>query len=286
MKSILVPIGGSDTDEPAIATALSAARPFSSHLEFIHVRIGAGEAAANIPHTSFAMGPALAGALKDLDDKAAARSAAAAQHFRELCARANIEIRDAPGGAQAVTASWREVDGRAPKRIMFAARHSDLVVIGRARKPNGLPEDFLEELLVGCGRPILIAPSTPPKTLVGTVMICWRESAEAARAVSCAMPLLTNANKVVAVTVAERDEDHTESMAELASHLAWNGVTAEVKVIKGPDPAARLAEAARACEADLIVLGAYGHSRLRELLLGGCTRSFLRHADRPVLMVH
>jgi nucleotide-binding universal stress UspA family protein len=288
MKSILVPISGSATDEPVIEAALCAARLFSSHLEFVHVHVGAGEAALNLPHTGFAMGPALSGALKELDRKAATRSATAAQHFRDLCAQSRIEICDAPGNAQGVTASWHEADGHALRRIMFGARHSDLVVVGRAKKPNGLPADYLEQLLVGCGRPILIAASTPRRTLTGTIMVCWRETAEAARAVSCAMPLLMNAKRVVAVTVAERNEDQAGSMAQLARHLAWNGISAEVQIIKaeGGGPPQLLVAAAQACEADLVVLGAYGHSQLRELLFGGCTQSFLRDADRPVLMMH
>ena len=74
MKSFFVPIGGSDTDEPLFATALAAARPFASHMNFFHVHIGAGQAAVNEPHTTFAMGPALSNALKDLDAKAQDRS--------------------------------------------------------------------------------------------------------------------------------------------------------------------------------------------------------------------
>jgi hypothetical protein len=159
MKSFLIPIGGSETDEPLFATALAAARPFSSHLQFLHVHIGPGQAAANMPHTSFAMGPALANALRDLDVKAQTRSATAARHFRDFCARSGIEICDAPDHTKGVTASWHQEDGYALKRIMFRARHNDLVVVGRAKTANGLPSDFLEQLLmVAGGRCSLRAP--------------------------------------------------------------------------------------------------------------------------------
>ena len=182
MKSFLIPIGGSDTDSGLFETALAAAWPFSSHMHFLHVHVGPGEAALNSPHTGFAMGPALSGALQELDTKAQTRSALAAKHFREFCAKANVEVRDAPERTDAVTASWREENGSALPRIMFHARHHDLVVVGRAKSANGLPADFLEQLLVGCGRPVLIAgPATRP-AFAGTVMVCWKESAEAARA--------------------------------------------------------------------------------------------------------
>jgi nucleotide-binding universal stress UspA family protein len=287
MKSILVPIGGSATDGPVFETALMAARPFSGHLQFVHVHIGAGEAAVHMPHTAFAMGPALSNALKDLDTAARTRSVAAAQHFRNFCLRSKIEICDAPERSKGVTASWHEEEGRALKRIILRARHNDLVVIGRARKANGLPIDFIEELLIGCGRPVLISNSTPPPTLTGTIMVCWKETAEAARAVSAAMPFLTRADRVVVVSIAE-SEDLTETMSDVARQLAWNGVHAETRIIT-PDGAAipgLLASAAQKCGASLVVLGAYGHSRMRGVLFGSCTQSMIRNADRPVLLMH
>src|SRR5215471_4442553 len=106
MKSILVPVGGSETDGPLFETALAAARPFCGHLEFLHIHVSAGQAAANIPHTEFAMGPALSSALAELDHNSKTRSATAAQHFREFCIRSRVEISGAPPGAVGVTAPW------------------------------------------------------------------------------------------------------------------------------------------------------------------------------------
>jgi nucleotide-binding universal stress UspA family protein len=288
MKSFLIPIGGSETDEPLFAAALAAARPFSSHLQFLHVHIGPGQAAANMPHTSFAMGPALANALRDLDVKAQTRSATAAQHFRDFCARSGIEICDAPDHTKGVTASWHQEDGYALKRIMFRARHNDLIVVGRAKTANGLPADFLEQLLMGCGRPVLIAGSAPEPMPTGTIMVCWKETAEAARAVNAAMPFLVHAKRVVIVSVAENGEDIAEALSDVARQLAWNGIRSEIRTII-PDGTAipgLLASAAQDCGADLVVLGAYGHSRMRELLFGSCTQAVISNADRPVLLMH
>lgn len=77
-------------------------------------------------------------------------------------------------------------------------------------------------------------------------------------------------------------------LAHVERHLAWNGISSEIRIIKaeGGGPPELLAAAAEGCDADLVVLGAYGHSQLREMLFGGCTQSFLRQADRPVLMMH
>ena len=144
MKSFLIPVGGSTTDGPLFETALAAARPFASHLNFLHVHVGPGEAAFHTPHTGFAMGPALSNALRELGTKAQTRSELAVRHFREFCAKATVEIRDVPERTDAVTASWHEEDGYALPRILFHARHHDLVVVGRAKSANGLPADFLE----------------------------------------------------------------------------------------------------------------------------------------------
>jgi len=288
MKTILVPVGGSDTDGPLFETALAAARPFSSHLQFLHVHLSAGQAALNMRHTEFAMGPALSLALHELEGKAKERSVAAEQHVRDFCARSRIELCDAPHCTPEVTASWREEAGHAAVRIMAHARHNDLVVVGRARKPNGLPTDFIERLVTGCGRPVLIAPTVATQTLTGTIMVCWRESAEAARAVAAAMPLLTNARRVVVTSIEERGQDNAEAVDEIARCFSWRGIPVEVQIISaaGRDIPGLLASTAKACAADLVVLGAYGHSHAREVLFGGCTQSFIREAHQPVLLMH
>jgi nucleotide-binding universal stress UspA family protein len=288
MKSFLIPIGGSDTDASLFETALAAARPFSSHMNFLHIHVGPGQAAANTPHAAFAMGPALSNALRDLDAQAKTRSALAAQHFRDFCARSTVEICDVPGNAKGVTASWQAEDGHALRRIMFHARHNDLVVVGRAKTANGLPADFLEELLLGCGRPVLIATSAPAPAPTGTIMVCWKESAEAARAVNAAMPFLIQARRVVVAGVAETGENLAEALSDVARQLAWNGVRAELRplVAAGAAIPGLLASAAQDCNADLMVLGAYGRSRMREILFGSCTRSVIHDAGMPVLLMH
>jgi nucleotide-binding universal stress UspA family protein len=288
MKSFLIPIGGSTTDGALFATAVAAARPFSSHLNFLHVHVGPGQAAANTPHMEFAMGPALSNALRDLDAEAKARSAVAAQHFREFCARSMVEICDVPDQGKGVTASWQEEDGHALRRILFHARHNDLVVVGRAKTANGLPADFLEELLLGCGRPVLIASSARAPAPTGTIMVCWKETAEAARAVNAAMPFLIHARRVVIVSVAETGENLAEAVGEVTRQLAWNGVRSEVRTLAANGAAipGLLSSAAQDCNADLMVLGAYGRSRMREILFGSCTQSVIQNADMSVLLTH
>jgi nucleotide-binding universal stress UspA family protein len=288
MKNILVPLGGGDSDETVFHTALAVAEPLAGHLRFIHVRMGAAEAARYTPHAAFARGPAIRNTLQYLAADANARSVAAAQRVRALCARSSIAMAEAPRAEDAVTASWQEEEGSAIERLIFHARHSDLVVMARAQRSDGLPPDRLETLLMACGRPLLIAARAAPGSLMGTIAVCWKETAEAARALGTTMPLLRKARQVVFVGVKERDEDVAAALDDLVRQVRWHGVSATARAIAadGRPTSELLAATAKEAGACLMVMGAYGRSRAREVLFGGCTQAALEQADLPVLLVH
>jgi len=247
MKTILVPVGGSATDQVVFETALAAARPLAAHLEFLHIHVGAGEAALHTPHVAFARGAALRNALNDLAQQGEGRAATAAHNVREFCARSNIDILDKPRVSKAVTARFRQEEGDALERLTFHARHNDLVVMGRASKSDGLPEDRIESLLMACGRPLLIASSSAPKSLLGTVMICWKECPDAARAVLAAMPLLSKAQRVVLASIKEAADPAGEGVAEIVRQLQWHGIDADARILSsdGRSTAELLAGSAR-----------------------------------------
>ena len=199
-----------------------------------------------------------------------------------------IEICETPGNTENVTASFRDERDDAPERLTFHARHSDLIVMGRAKQTQGLAPDVLESLVLSCGRPMLVAASAAPQNLTDTVMVCWKASANAARAVTAATPILAKAKRVVFTTVIERDESAANSVHDVARQFAWHGVSTEAQVIpasgrKIPDV---LSTAAADCGANLVVMGAYGRSRARELIFGSCTGAFMHDADRPILLMH
>jgi nucleotide-binding universal stress UspA family protein len=288
LKAILVPVGGSDADASVFETALALARPLAAHLEFVHVRVTAAGAALHTPHVAFARGAGLASALERLGDKAERRAAAAGRNVADFCARHGIETVDTPRLAPSVTARWRLDEGEPIERLMFHARRHDLTVMARATGLDGLPPDRLEALLLGCGRPLLIAPSGAPRHALGTAMVCWKETRDAARALSAAMPLLARAQRVVVVSVNENAGAPPDALAELVGALGWHGIAADTRVLDrdGRSTADVLFATARACAADLMVMGAYGHRRVREVLFGGCTQSAIETADCPVFLVH
>jgi nucleotide-binding universal stress UspA family protein len=288
MKSILVPIGGGSADEAVLQTAFAAAHLFSSHLQFIHIRVSGGEAALHSPGVGFVSGDALRDALDGLDKEASKRSDVAAQRVREFCDQAKVPIVDVPTPARQVTASWCEEEHDAPDRLMFHARHHDLIVMGRPARPNGLPPDLLETLLMGCGRPILLAGAAPPERLPGTVMVCWRETPDAARAMVAAMPVLSAAERVIFCAVDEGGTGTKHAIEAVVRQFALRGVPTHLEVVarRGRPVPEILFSVAKERSADILVMGAYGHAPLREFIFGGCTRAVLQNAGVPVLMMH
>jgi len=226
-----------------------------------------------MPHVAFARGAALSNALDELKKQCETRARTAEENVLVFCQTSQIVLRDQPCATTAVTAQWRIEEGEPLQRLVFHARHSDLTVMGRAKKSDGLPQDRLESLLAESGRPLLIAASEASKPLLHTVMVCWNETPHAARAVSAALPLLTHADRVVVANVTETGNPVDEGVLAIVQELQWHGIKVGSRVapLGGLSTPDRLSEIARECGASLIVMGGYGHSPMRELrLLAWC----------------
>lgn len=188
---------------------------------------------------------------------------------------------------------WRRAAGEVPATVQLHGHYADLIVVGQGGRPEdpSMVADLLPETIVmGCGRPALIVPMYGKFPRVGErVLIAWNRTREATRAVHDALPMLARAKTVQILEVnppAER-QPHI-SGADVALHLARHGVKAEVEgaTVSDIDVGATILSRAADLSADLLVTGAYGHSRLRELTLGGVTRHLLKHMTVPVLMSH
>ncbi|MBO0664530.1 universal stress protein [Jiella sp. MQZ9-1] len=151
---------------------------------------------------------------------------------------------------------------------------------------------LFEAVLFDARMPILIVPDTGPALahLPQTAFVAFRDTPECARAVAAALPLLKRVGSVILANIAEdgaSEQRKNEPMSDMARHLARHGIAVEVKELPNwRDPAEGLIEAAGIAGAELVVAGAYGHSRLREYLLGGVTRALIRHCPVPLLMAH
>ncbi len=288
IKTVLVPASGSDTDAGVFATALAVAQPLAAHLQFFHLHLSVGEAAIYTPHVDFCRGPAITDALESLRRQGNTLAANALVNFKKFCSANGVRLQDGPGAEQAVSASWLEETCDAASRLMFHARHSDAVVLGRTRNRDCMPAGLIETLLAGCGRPVIIAPDVAPPSVMGTIVVGWKETAEAARAVTAALPLLERARQVILLSIVEDGAASREALGDLALQLRWHGISAEVRVkIEDPGRAAsQLQEAAAQAGADLLVVGGFGHGPLREYLFGGVTQTLIDAASLPVFMLH
>jgi nucleotide-binding universal stress UspA family protein len=241
--------------------------------------------AARHANLHFARGDALKNAFDRLQTNCESFSLLAAKHVRAFCASAGIEMCDRPAAAEPVTARFFEEPTNELECLSYHASQRDLVVMGRARQKQGLAQDTLEYIVRNARRPVLAAGCAAPQTLTGTIMVCWKDSSSTAAAVTDAAPLLAKARRVVFVSVAKSDGGSlAAAMAANAKKVA--GIEPEVQVIpptRGGVSEA-LAAAAEGCEADLLVIGAYGRSRGREILFGSCTDRLLACIDQPILL--
>ncbi|HZQ74168.1 MAG TPA: universal stress protein [Burkholderiales bacterium] len=217
------------------------------------------------------------------------------QRMREAAEQCERECRDALRSRGGEKTEWRYAKGDALAAIRLSARYADLVVMGQ---PDRYEDDINEphaafpgDVVMSVGRPVLFVPYAGRFASVGArVLLAWNASREAARAVSDALPFLARAKRVEVVAFdPERNPDHGQVPgADIALYLARHGVKASAAQQTGTriDIGAQILSRAADIEADLIVMGAYGHSRFRELVLGGATRTVLESMTVPVLMSH
>jgi nucleotide-binding universal stress UspA family protein len=214
----------------------------------------------------------------------------AQQVLRDDLQRAEALFRTKSAG---VTSQWLSVQGVPVEAMALASRAADLIVAGGA--PVGRSDKYrtadTAELVLVSGRPVLIAPPQGGRLRGEAVVVAWKDTREARRALSDSLPLLRAAETVVVLEVCEdkREVDGAEGHATaVAEHLRRHGVPASAKVAVAhkSQAAAEILNHARVLDADLVVAGGYGHSRLGEWVFGGVTYDLLHSPEHFVLMSH
>ena len=209
-------------------------------------------------------------------------------------AEAAVSRFEAASRAAGVSAETRIVDASlAGAADLFGriARRFDIAVVGQARREQGASEELLiEGALFGSGRPVVVVPYIQKQSLnLDRILICWDGSRPAARAIADSIPFLARAKAIdIVVVTGERDKSGEITGRNMRRHLARHGFQTEIKHITATGGVAQNAILTHALESrtDLIVMGGYGHSRLREFILGGVTRGILKSMPVPVLMSH
>lgn len=275
VKTILAYLAN-DGEAPArLAAATNLARRLDAHITALYVT-----APAQMPAAIVGRGAS------------AAYLAEAVSIAREKTAAVQAKVAEV-SEREGVTIELHVVDGEPIDVIKVESRFADIAIIGQ--NPAFVTDEVvalhpLEQLPLSAACPCLVMPyGRPQPASVGRrALIGWKNTHTTARAMHEAVPLLESADSVILLTIAEADDPKDSSVESAARFLRRHGINVEVRHHEGDgdDAGPALLAAAQAMDADLLVMGAYGHTRWRELVFGGVTDHVFRHMTLPVLLAH
>jgi nucleotide-binding universal stress UspA family protein len=284
IRKILLPLTGTGAGEAALTAALMTARAYDAHVTALHVRVDSRDVAP-------LAGEGLSGAMIEemmaaTEKESSDRAHAVRAMFDRFVAEHDVIVAEARPCSDHATASFAAVTGREDDLVAQLGRLADLTVVPHPDTGQDVSSsDALHAVLFDSGRPVLIAPQTAPETIGTRICIAWNGTAESASAVMSAIPWLQRAEAVRILSAGEYQRRGPPAQ-DLAPYLALHRVDAEVAPFRLVNNSVGRGLLAAAAEfgADLLVMGAYSHSRLRQLILGGVTSHVLQHAALPVLM--
>jgi nucleotide-binding universal stress UspA family protein len=284
IRKLLLPLTGTAAGEAALATSLMIARRWNAHVLALHVRVDSRDVAP-------LAGEGLSGAMIEemmsaTEKESSERAHAVRSMFEQFVTRHNVIVQEAHGVIDHPTASFAAVTGREEDIVAQQARLADVTVVPHPDSGDEVSSsDALHAVLFDSGRPVLISPQTVPASIGARVCLAWNGTAESASAVTAAMDWLERA-EAVAILTAEGYQRRGPGAPDLADYLSLHGINAETITFRaaGGSVGAGLLAAALEFKCDLLSMGAYSHSRLRQLILGGVTRHVLENSALPVMM--
>ena len=291
-KSILAHVTGSDRDRSVLTTSLRLARTCDGHIDGLHINPDLNAVATQIEQVGMAGWLTLRDRLNRLEQEAKEKKITAQANFEAFCREERIQIAGQPPGPDTISASWIDNTGEEIERLARLSRYCDaLVLAGGADRPGRMRTEELGSIVVGSGRPVMLAPATQNTGAFKTIAVAWKDVPEAARAVTAAMPLLKRAERV---EVFSANESHSSpdkcenSLERVLRYFRWHGlnVTSHLLATDPMTTTEAVLDSVGRAGVDLLVMGAYGHARLRELVFGGFTQQVLRGLEFPVFMFH
>jgi nucleotide-binding universal stress UspA family protein len=286
-RRLLLPLTGTAAGEAALHTALMVARIWNAHVHCLHVRVDARDVAP-------LAGEGLSGAM--IEEMMAATERESGERAGRVHALFDrfVQGRDVTIALSAESAlktegptlSFESIAGREEDVVAQQSRLYDMAVVPHPEADDDVSSsDALHAVLFDSGRPVLIAPRQPPETIGTRVCCAWNGTAESAAAINAALPWLHRAEQV-RLLHSEGYQRRGPAVEGIQAYLRWHEISAEAVNFtpQTREVGAGLLGATRDFGADLLCMGAYSHSRLRQLILGGVTRHVLENADIPVLM--
>ncbi len=285
IRQILVPIRGDGKGEGVLDCALCFGRRFNTHLDVVHCRPRPEDLipfGVSVPALLKKSILASAGGLADEEERMVK------DLFVSYCQRNRLTVAEQPPWpADQISISWREKTGKQAAVVALYGRLADLIVVAQPDREQNLGLNTLEAALLETGKLVLMSPSKPVTTCGDHVAVAWNGSCEAARAVTMALPVLAAAGNVTIVSMSEH-EPLSLGPDDLKDYLASHGISATTESHKSKPTAVggALLDAVKSAGADVLLMGAFGQARRRELVMGGVTQHLIDHADVPVLLVH
>jgi nucleotide-binding universal stress UspA family protein len=286
IRNLLVPLAGAKSDQSTLETALLVARLFDGHLDALYVRLNPADQMPLLDEGQSVQGvqQLLNHFQKEIEDRAnTARS-----QFDAFLKANQVKLCERPPAPGSPSASLQLATGVEAQEVAQRGGAYDLIVVDLAlARSRGDAREALESALFSTGRPVLLAPPVQPKSIGETILLGWNRTAQSARTVLGAMPFLEQAKRVVVLMIATGAKQGP-SPQDVARTLAWHNIKTEVKEITpdGRSVGRILLDEANEVDSDLLVMGAYSHSRWREKILGGVTKYVIEHAELPVFLVH
>jgi nucleotide-binding universal stress UspA family protein len=289
-KVVLLPVSSTSADPEVFAAALAVARSFDSHLVALHVRPNVRRDIAALSASGGGMAAGIDTMLEQMETNADDHEKTAQEEWRTFCVENGIAVTDTPKET-GITSEWIYETGTEADWLAEYGRTSDLIIVGRGKESWGPDYVLMEAALMDTGKPVLVAPSRMPDSAPlkhDIVGIAWTDTREAGGAVSAALPFLRSASRIIIFTVTHGDDDNDKSQQRLARMLRWHNTNVSIQPLDAGDktPSSVLLDAAAKAHCGLLVMGGYGHGRLREAVFGGFTREVLASAPLPVLMSH
>ena len=282
-NTILVPFAAELPSGHILDAALAIASKLTSHVHATYIRPEPSAAMASLPDVIVAAGVTAT----TIEHESAAHAARAKQQFEEWRNR-NGGMATPDEADQTWVGNWSERTGDIETVVTRFGRIADFIVLPRPSSDNVVTQRCFDAAVFGTGRPVLVVGAAPPPPdLTDHIMIAWNGSLEASRALFAAMPLLRRANRITLFTALNYDEQAVD-LEDVAASLREREIRTPAVLFPTGEHSAGVAlvDAAKEHGASLIVMGAYTHSRLRALFLGGVTRHLLAHAPVPLLMSH
>ena len=285
MKVIMVPVAARPECGVALEVAFTLAADLNSNIVGYHLR----------PHreeSQMARGARLALTMADAElphaDEAAVKlnSNSARRLFRDMAKQHGIPMARKPRRASHALAYWNEMVGTPELLLGIIGPTADCIVLSHPKpRGSGPARAFLVAALMDSGKPLLVLPQRRIKRMGKRILIAWNQGVQAASAMTAALPLLARAEEVHIVCCG-KEEMPGPKMKHAQNYLLHWGIESRLHTVRGRDTAAEILEAYRATRCDLLVMGAYSRSHLRERILGGVTHYMLTAADIPVFALH